>query len=354
MTEPAVALPRRREIAELYVASHGSKPHGGLYRFRVTDGRWSGGQSATVADMAALAKHPSLPVVYGVSATGAGTVHAWDVSGNDARLLTETSTLGVEPCHLAVGPDARILVVANYETGTLAVWPLTSDGALDGDAELIGLAGSSIETDRQDRAHPHQIVFTHETMLVVDLGADAVHVFAVSPGGKGAAAFTAVADVAVPAGTGPRHLVRLPHGAVAFTGELGSTVVTGRLGGHPPEWRTSPSTDRTHPVSRRPRNYPGDIQSSPDGRFVYVANRGYDTIATFAVGAGAPRLVGEMDSGVHWPQHLLLADDVLLVAGRDSSAVVALALVDGVPVESSTLFECPGASWLQPIYQAQG
>lgn len=354
MTAPGVALPRRRGIAQLYVASHVSEPRGGLYRFQVTGGRWSGGQLAAVADMAALTKHPSLPVVYGVSGTGTGTVHAWDVSGNRVRLLTEVSTGGVEPCHVAVGPDARMLVVANYETGTLAVWPLTTDGAPDGEAELIGLPGPSVEPERQGRAHPHQIVFTHETMLVVDLGADAVHVFAVSSGRNGAAAFTAVADVAVPAGTGPRHMVRLPRGAVALTGELGSTVVAGRLGGHPPEWHASPSTERTHPVSTRSRNYPGDIQPSPDGRFVYVANRGYDTIATFAVGTGAPRLVGEMDSGVRWPQHLLLADDALLVAGRDSSAVVALALVDGVPVESSTLFECPGAAWLQPIYHEQG
>jgi hypothetical protein len=81
-----------------------------------------------------------------------------------------------------------------------------------------------------------------------------------------------------------------------------------------------------------------------------VANRGYNTVAAFAVGAGAPRLIAELDSGVLWPQHLLVAEDDLLIAGRDSSLVTAMPLVNGVPSEQRTLFECPGAAWLQPVY----
>ena len=83
--------------------------------------------------------------------------------------------------------------------------------------------------------------------------------------------------------------------------------------------------------TRHRRNYPGDIQRSVDGRFVYFANRGNDTIATFDVSGAKPVLVSELDSTVFWPQHLLVHGDHLLVAGWDSSRVVAMKLENGVP-----------------------
>jgi len=141
----------------------------------------------------------------------------------------------------------------------------------------------------------------------------------------------------------------LPGGAVALSGELASSVLTGRPSDRAPGWNVSPSTQRTGPAhGGHLRNYPGDIQRSGDGRLVYLANRGYDTIATFAVGAGTPRLIAELDSGVKGPQHLLLANDDLLVAGAGNSRVVAMPLVDGVPTGHRVLLECAGAAWLLP------
>jgi hypothetical protein len=58
--------------------------------------------------------------------------------------------------------------------------------------------------------------------------------------------------------------------------------------------------------------------------------------------------VSEVDTGVTWPQHLLVDDDELVIAGWDSGLVVSMPLVDGVPAEPNVLFECPGAVWLLP------
>jgi hypothetical protein len=141
----------------------------------------------------------------------------------------------------------------------------------------------------------------------------------------------------------------LDDGVVAVSGELRSTILTGRVRDAASPWRVAASTGRTFPPSGAPsRNYPGDITASPDHALAYLANRGHHTVSTFAVGGEAPLLVGELDAGVEWPQHLLLAGDELLVAGRESSNVAALALVDGVPVSSRILFDCPGAAWLLP------
>jgi len=313
-------------------------------------GRWDGEHLARVDQLSALAWHPSLPVIYGVSGTGHdGAVHAWDVSGNDALPLTASPSGGAEPTHLAVDPHARMLVVTNYATSTLGVWPLAEDGSPLGAGELIMLSGGSIDPDRQNASHPHQVVFNGDMLYVVDLGADLLRTFAVAKHGNGADALTPVTEVPVPNGTGPRHLVVLPDGDVALSGELASTVLKGCPDDGESIWQVAPSTERAGPArSRQQRNYPGDIQCSTDGRLVYLANRGHDTVATFVVGGGPPRLIAESDSGVKWPQHLLVAGDDLLVAGWDSSLVTAMRLEDGVPGKHRVLFECAGAGWLLP------
>jgi 6-phosphogluconolactonase (cycloisomerase 2 family) len=333
----------------LYVAGRGSSAHDGLHRFVNAGDGWQGSHLAVVDQLATMAWHPSLPVIYGASGVGDGIVHAWDVSGESAVTLAEVPSGGVEPCHIIVDPGARMLVVTNYQSGTVAVWLLSDDGSLVGDCELTELSGSSIDPDRQEASHPHQAIFSGDTLYIVDLGADVVHTFTVASHGREIAALTAAADLPVPAGTGPRHLVVLPNGDVALSGELASSALTGRPDGPSTCWRVTPSTTRTGPAqTRTARNYPGDIESSVDGRFVYLANRGYDTIGTFFVGAGEPQFMSETDTGVKWPQHLLVDDDELIIAGWDSGLVVSMPLLDGVPGDPIMLFECSGAGWLLP------
>jgi 6-phosphogluconolactonase len=349
--EPASAVPGERRITGLYVAGYGFGPDYGLHRFLSVSGHWTGELLVEVAELGALVQHPALPVIYGVSGTVAGIVHAWDVSGEGAQLLSKTSTEGAKPCHVAVDAGGRILAVANYETGSIAVWALAHDGTILGAPVVIQLSGSGVTPERQNGPHPHQLVFADGSLYAVDLGADVVHIFAIASLQSHANALSAAQRVAVPAGTGPRHLVMLPRGKIALTGELGSTVIVGQLEGHPPNWRSSPSTKHARSITGHSRNYPGDIQRSPNGQLLYVANRGNDTIATFTLAAEVPIMVGELNSSARWPQHLLLANDHLFAAGRDSSTVVALLLVHGVPVESHSLFECLGAAWLLPIVE---
>ena len=339
---------RGRPNAGLYVAGFGSSPEHGLYRFSLRDQAWSGTQLAAAPALTALARHPRLPVVYGTSGTrSTGTVLAWAVGQEDASLLSSVPAAGTEPCHLAVDPHGRWLAVANYSSGSVAVWGLAGDGSIGDREQLLELTGTGSDPDRQEAAHPHQVVLDGDLAYVPDLGADRIRVYRCA--GDPASRLVRERELAVPAGTGPRHLIALADGVVAVSGELRSTILTGRISDADPAWRDAASTGRTFPAGRAPsRNYPGDITASPDRTLAYLANRGHHTVSTFAVGGEAPRLVGELDTGVSWPQHLLLAGDELLVAGRESSNVVALTLVDGVPVSSRILFECPGAAWLLP------
>jgi 6-phosphogluconolactonase (cycloisomerase 2 family) len=334
---------------ELYVAGHGAGPEFGLQRFQLRDGAWTGTQLAEVPALSALARHPSAPVVYGVSGTPEeGRLHAWRVDG-PASALGEVSTGGGEPCHLAVDPEGRWLVVANYATSSLAVCALADDGSLLEDPRMLPLSGNSVDPDRQEAAHPHQVVLDGDVAYVVDLGADVVRVLAVRSSPDAGEVLTPRHEVAVPTGTGPRHLARLRDGLVALSGELESTVLTGRLDAPGAEWSVAPSTGRgPRPQGPYERNYPSDIAASPDRRLVYLANRGHDTVSTYDIASGRPVHVGEVDAGGRWPQHLLVQGEDLLVATRDSDQVCALTLEDGVPTTARVLFACPGATWLLP------
>lgn len=336
----------------LLVAARGTGPEHGLMRFVERDGAWRGTLLATVNQLSSLARHPRLPVVYGTAGIGGdGEIHAWRIVGDTAETLGGKPSQGGDPCHLVVDPGGRLLIFTNYSTSTIGVQSLDAAGGFDGELELLRLTGSGPETERQEDAHPHQAFFLGDTLFVIDLGADLVREFSLRPGARGVAALVAGRTTAVPAGSGPRHAVALPDGRLAVSGELGSTLLVGRPGDPPGAWATVRSTLRTGPAkTRHLRNYPGDIQRSEDGRFVYFANRGYDTISTFDVSGEVPVLVSEHDSGVAWPQHLLVLRDHVLIAGWDSSEVKALPLADGRPGPAGPVFACAGAGWLL-LYQ---
>ncbi len=332
----------------LLVASRGTGPEHGLTRWVQKDGAWQGTRLATVNQLSSLSRHPSLPVVYGTSRVDDdGDIHAWRIEGETAVTLGEKSSAGAEPCHIVVDPTGRLLLFANYTSSTIGVQRLDPQGSFDGPVDLVRLTGSGPEIERQEDAHPHQLFFVDDTLFVIDLGADLVREFAIDPGRAGAAALRETRQTAVPAGAGPRHGVVLPDGRLAISGELGSNLLVGRPGDRPEAWAHVPSTKRTGPAkTRHTRNYPGDIQLSPDGRHVYFANRGYDTISTFDVSGKIPTLVSEIDATVAWPQHLLASADFVLVAGWDSSAVRVLPLDGGRPSDARPLFDCAGAGWL--------
>ena len=332
----------------LLVASRGTGPEHGLTRWVQKNGAWQGTRLATVNQLSSLARHPILPVVYGTSRVDdEGDIHAWRIEGDKAVILGEKASEGAEPCHIVVDPTGRLLLFANYTSSTIGVQRLDTQGGFDGPIDLVRLRGSGPETERQEDAHPHQLFFIGDTLICIDLGADLVREFAVDPNRPGAAALNETRQTAVPPGAGPRHGVVLPDGRLAISGELGSTLLVGRLGDPPAAWVQVPSTKHTGPAkTRHTRNYPGDIQRSPDGRHVYFANRGYDTVSTFDVNGKIPALISEIDATVAWPQHLLASADFVLVAGWDSSAVRQLPLTDGRPSAARPLFDCAGAGWL--------
>ena len=69
------------------------------------------------------------------------------------------------------------------------------------------------------------------------------------------------------------------------------------------------------------KNQPSELVSN--GRYLYVANRGPDTVSVFALGSGLPRYVTEVPVGA-WPRHIYLDGDQLHVANERSHEVITM------------------------------
>lgn len=294
-----------------------------------------------VADLRALCSHPERPLVYGVTEHPDGvSILVWDcATGEPVRVTAAVLPLAPDACDVAVSPDGGLLAIVSFGDdtgGAVVLVPLDHDGLpqLDVVHTLEGLT------------HPHQAVFVGDELLIPDLGADLVHRWTI----RGT---TAVPEspIAVPPGTGPRHMAGVGDGvdaaetAFVVSGELGQSVVRLDIAdsGAPAQRLSTASTGSAR--SRSPRNYPGDIKRVRGDRAV-VANRGYDTVALFETRGGRFRMLDEVVLEHSWPQHLLVGGDRILVACWDSSMIVELEIRDDDTLATIGEFSCPGASWL--------
>lgn len=74
---------------------------------------------------------------------------------------------GADPCYLSLDHTGQFLFVANYTGGSVAVFPLGADGAVQPAVDSKVHAGPVVPelADRQEGAHPHAIVldpFVHK------------------------------------------------------------------------------------------------------------------------------------------------------------------------------------------------
>lgn len=286
------------------------------------------GTAATTPSPSFLARHPTLPVLYAVNELAEGTVSAWRTRPDgELHPLAVRATGGDSPCHLAVAPDGGHLFVANYGSGSVAVFPLDSAGVPGERTDLVAHSGHGADPQRQERAHAHMVAPDPGggPLLAVDLGTDSVYRYDLDRSSD--RLVPRAPRIRVPAGTGPRHLARHPHGDRFYlVGELDGSVAEFRLDRD----GTGHERARVAASARTGHVQPSEVAVGGDGRFLYVANRGVGTVAVFDLtGAAGPRLVGEVDTGGGWPRHFSLIGDYLYVADERADFVRVFAVDSG-------------------------
>jgi 6-phosphogluconolactonase len=266
---------------------------------------------------------------------GGVTAFARHTSSGELTRLNSRPSGGVEPAHLELDPSGRFLLVANYRSGSVAVFALEADGSIGPMTDHVQHSGSSVDPVRQTGPHAHMILFDPVTndVLVPDLGLDAVFFYSLSSEGK----LTEHPErrIGTAPGAGPRHLAFHPDDAHLFVvNELDNTVLVLRRAG---DGFKITDTASTLPAGFASHSQGAAIRVSPSGRSVLVSNRGEDsdTLAVFRFDADQStlELVHDTPAGGREPREFIFSADgrFVIVAVQDSDALVVMEFSEDEP-----------------------
>lgn len=339
----AVAAPQHDLLVGSYTRDAGEGIY--LYRFDAATGRLQEVpyQTVPVKNPSWLALSKDGQHVYAVSEVGTGDAdpvgrvnHLSFDAKSQLGLRGNMSTLGDHPTHASLSADGRYLFVSNYSGpgdpgGTLAVLPVAADGQLGPVTQIHSYQASGKVPDRQMSAHVHSAVWSPDGrhLAVSDLGGDRVYVYRYDPGANAERPLQPAdpAFLALPPGSGPRHLVFDASGQHAYlTLEMTGQVAVldhddGRLSLRRVVDLAGPEFDGGHGT--------GAIHLSDDGRFLYTVNRGDDNhLYVFAVDPqGDLSLLQRHPTGGRQTREFTLdpSGRFLLVANQGADAIGVIA-----------------------------
>jgi 6-phosphogluconolactonase len=236
-------------------------------------------------------------------------------------LVNQVDCGGNNPVDSALDPTEKFLVIANYGSGAVAVMPIGADGELLPVSQSITLEGSpGPNRKEQATSHPHAVIFDPSGQFVVvpDKGFDRTFFFRFAGGRLSPAGFAASA-----AGAAPRHATFHPSLPVLYVNnELDSTVTVF-------DWADGRATERqvigTLTGGHEEHNTTAEIAASVCGRFLYVSNRGQDSIVQFVVApdTGFLTYAATFPTGGTRPRFFVLGPDGkhLYAANQDSDDI---------------------------------
>lgn len=258
---------------------------------------------------------------------GSVSAFAVNASTGEPTFLNRRPTRGADPCYVTTDASGRHVMVANYTSGSVSLYPVLTDGSLGAASDFVQHEGSSVDTERQRGPHAHSSVFdaANSFVYVCDLGTDRVVAYRFHAD-SGKLERQEAQSATMKAGAGPRHLVFSPDGRFAYVvGELDSTVTlcthderSGKL--EPVE------SFSTLPADFRGENSGADLNMLPSGAFLYASNRGHDSIAIFRRDAASGRLtlVGHESTQGKTPRSFAIdpTGSLMLVANQGSDNIV--------------------------------
>lgn len=262
--------------------------------------------------------------------------------------LGQVTTGGSAPCHVALDATQSCVAVANYASGSVALYQLDASGMPVSPPIVYANSGSGPNPDRQQSPHAHWVGFgpDNRTVYATDLGTDEIRAFPFDPEqgtlGTPRTAFAALA------GSGPRHMLFHPrHPRTAYLAcELTSALVVLDLNDADLRERTTLST---LPVGWQGGNILAHIGANTAGDRLYVSNRGHESIAVFALDAqGDATPIQHIASGGLSPRFFLILEAerrMIVVHERDHRVTMLDILPDGTLAPTDVAVTVPGAAF---------
>lgn len=233
-----------------------------------------------------VAVSPNKKNLYAVTADN--KITAFSI-GKDYKLnyLNSQSSEGMNPCHVSVHPSGKMAFAANYTGGSFTAYTLQPDGKVNPPAYTEQYSGTGPNAKRQEKSHAHFATATPDGkyVFVTDLGSDKVMNYVADAKTGKLTPNPAQPFFTAKPGSGPRHLIIHPSGKSLFLlNELDATLTSCTVGkdGVIAAGKTYP----TIPADFSGTNTSSAIHLHPNGKFVYVSNRGHNSVTGFQIKSG--------------------------------------------------------------------
>jgi 6-phosphogluconolactonase len=307
----------------------------GIYAFLFNDTTsklTSLGLAAITSNPSYILIHPTNKYLYAVNENDNGKIDAFQIDltkqGNLIP-INQQSSRGGGPCYLSTNRAGRYLFVANYNNGTVAVLPIDeNDGSLKEASGFDQQIGSSINPYRQQSSHTHCILLdqAEENVLSANLGSDEIYTYRFSSK-DGSLSRLAITKTAKP-GDGPRHFIFNSNQKFLYViNELQSTITV---------YNYSTFLYPIQIISTLPddftlNNTGAEILLHPlSEKYLYVSNRGHDSIAVFTVdnNTGYLSLIQHIHVQGRSPRNFNISPDgnYLIVANQNSDNLVVFSI----------------------------
>ena len=349
MTSASIALEKDYPLivgtyTDLDALAH--QPHAptsgkGIYGLTLTkDGHLVEREIVDALNPAVLIPHSNGKMMYAIVETiqNTGDVLQYRINDQAGLELDQSfSASGKSTCYLALSPQKDAAIVINYWEAIIDVLHVNEHGQL-GDVVQSFKQHYRKEgewrqvthredhwTNRQVGPHAHCAHFWNEWVFIPDLGENAVFQYRYDAQKKLLEPDT---HIEFEAGSGPRHMVMHPTLNLCYvSNELFNTVCVARLDASEPEkvkQRLVPIQYESTLENREQTSYVSEIKLSPDARFLYVSNRGDDSLAIFRVQSdGKLERIDIVPTGGKFPRHFAISPcgKAVITANQDSSKV---------------------------------
>lgn len=313
----------------------------GIYGLTLTrDGNLVEREVVDALNPAVLIPHSNGSMMYAIVETiqNTGEVLQYRVEENSAlTLLNSFKASGKSTCYLALSPQKDVAIVINYWDAIIDVLNVDESGQL---GELIQSFKQHYRqegewrqvthredhwTNRQVGPHAHCAHFWKDWVFIPDLGENAIFQYRYDSAKKVLEPDT---HIEFEAGSGPRHMVMHPSLDICYvSNELFNTVCVAQLDASEPDQvkpRLLPMQYESTLVNREQTSYVSEIKLSPDARFLYVSNRGDNSLAIFKLlEDGKLERIDVVSTGGKFPRHFSITPcgKAVLIANQDSSRI---------------------------------
>jgi 6-phosphogluconolactonase len=255
------------------------------------------------------------------------TVAAYRIDHKTGMLtsMNKVSAKGDLANQVVLDPSGTLAGTVTYASGTFTLYRVEADGRLSEPFYTDQHTGTPLSRRASQAESARDHVFSKDSKFayVAELGLDRVYSYRID-----AANHTVTPSdppfVSLSGGSGPRRLQLHPNGRFLYVNhETDSKVTVFEI--HEGTLKTV-QTISTMPADYRANNSTAEIQIDKEGKWLYVSNRGHDSLALYAVdpGQGTLTLVEYIPSLGRTPRNITIdpSNEYLLCANQNGENVV--------------------------------